>query len=96
MLILSFFFFKLANVLEIDLSLVKVCVYNASVELYMESSLSCNMILYSSGLLCVCVFLQNAVSMYCRLGFAHKKGQVINLDNLHPSWKNVPSVNRLK
>ncbi|KAM7122239.1 protein FAM91A1 isoform 2-T2 [Ciconia maguari] len=52
---------ELANVLEIDLSLVK-----------------------------------NAVSMYCRLGFAHKKGQVINLDNLHPSWKNVPSVNKLK
>lgn len=52
---------ELANVLEIDLSLVK-----------------------------------NAVSMYCRLGFAHKKGQVINLDQLHSSWKNVPSVNRLK
>uniref|UniRef100_A0A8C6CQ25 Family with sequence similarity 91 member A1 n=1 Tax=Moschus moschiferus TaxID=68415 RepID=A0A8C6CQ25_MOSMO len=51
---------ELANVLEIDLSLVK-----------------------------------NAVSMYCRLGFAHKKGQVINLDQLHSSWKNVPSVNRL-
>ncbi|KAK1332109.1 hypothetical protein QTO34_007795 [Cnephaeus nilssonii] len=52
---------ELANVLEIDLSLVK-----------------------------------NAVSMYCRLGFAHKKGQVINLDQLHSSWKNVPSINRLK
>ncbi|KAL7984082.1 hypothetical protein Chor_002652 [Crotalus horridus] len=52
---------ELANVLEIDLSLVK-----------------------------------NAVSMYCRLGFAHKKGQVINLDNLHSSWRNVPSINRLK
>uniref|UniRef100_A0A8C0E093 Family with sequence similarity 91 member A1 n=1 Tax=Balaenoptera musculus TaxID=9771 RepID=A0A8C0E093_BALMU len=52
---------ELANVLEIDLSLVK-----------------------------------NAVSMYCRLGFAHKKGQVINLDQLHSSWKNVPSVNKLK
>uniref|UniRef100_A0A670Y327 Family with sequence similarity 91 member A1 n=1 Tax=Pseudonaja textilis TaxID=8673 RepID=A0A670Y327_PSETE len=52
---------ELANVLEIDLSLVK-----------------------------------NAVSMYCRLGFAHKKGQVINLDNLHLSWRNVPSINRLK
>ncbi|KAH0617457.1 hypothetical protein JD844_015708 [Phrynosoma platyrhinos] len=51
---------ELANVLEIDLSLVK-----------------------------------NAVSMYCRLGFAHKKGQVINLDNLHSSWRNVPSINRL-
>nr|XP_033789365.1 protein FAM91A1 isoform X2 [Geotrypetes seraphini] len=52
---------ELANVLEIDLSLVK-----------------------------------NAVSMYSRLGFAHKKGQVINPDQLHPSWRNVPSVNRLK
>ncbi|XP_039709749.1 protein FAM91A1 isoform X2 [Pteropus medius] len=52
---------ELANVLEIDLSLVK-----------------------------------NAVSMYCRLGFAHKKGQVINLDQLHSSWRNVPSINRLK
>ncbi|KAG8570180.1 hypothetical protein GDO81_011132 [Engystomops pustulosus] len=52
---------ELANVLEIDLSLVK-----------------------------------NAVSMYCRLGFAIKKGQVINPDQLHPSWRNVPSVNRLK
>ncbi|KAM9095925.1 protein FAM91A1 isoform X1 [Antechinus flavipes] len=52
---------ELANVLEIDLSLVK-----------------------------------NAVSMYCRLGFAHKKGQVINMDQLHSSWRNVPSVNRLK
>ncbi|KAM4704819.1 protein FAM91A1 [Rhinophrynus dorsalis] len=52
---------ELANVLEIDLSLVK-----------------------------------NAVSMYCRLGFALKKGQVINPDQLHPSWRNVPSLNRLK
>lgn len=41
-------------------------------------------------------FFQNAVSMYCRLGFAHKKGQVINLDQLHSSWRNVPSINRLK
>ncbi|XP_043922525.1 protein FAM91A1 [Protopterus annectens] len=52
---------ELANVLEIDLSLVK-----------------------------------NAVSLYCRLGFAHKKGQIINLDQFHPTWKNVPSVNKLK
>lgn len=52
---------ELANVLEIDLSLVK-----------------------------------NAVSMYCRLGFAHKKGQVMNLENLHSSWRNIPSINRLK
>ncbi|KAG7270205.1 LOW QUALITY PROTEIN: hypothetical protein CRUP_035937 [Coryphaenoides rupestris] len=46
---------ELANVLEIDLGLVK-----------------------------------NAVSMYCRLGFAIKKGHV------HPTWKSAPSVNRLK
>lgn len=69
---------------------------DASVELDVESSVSCSLVSHSSSLLRVCVFLQNAVSMYCRLGFAHKKGQVINLDNLHPSWKNVPSVNRLK
>ncbi|CAH2285875.1 Hypothetical predicted protein [Pelobates cultripes] len=52
---------ELANVLEIDLSLVK-----------------------------------NAVSMYCRLGFAFKKGQVINPDQLHQSWRNVASLNKLK
>ncbi|RXN26114.1 FAM91A1 isoform X2 [Labeo rohita] len=52
---------ELANVLEIDLGLVK-----------------------------------NAVSMYCRLGFAIKKGQVISPDQLHPSWRSAPSVNRLK
>uniref|UniRef100_A0A3B5MYD7 Family with sequence similarity 91 member A1 n=1 Tax=Xiphophorus couchianus TaxID=32473 RepID=A0A3B5MYD7_9TELE len=52
---------ELANVLEIDLDLVK-----------------------------------NAVSMYCRLGFAVKKGQVFSSEQLHPSWKNAPSVNRLK
>uniref|UniRef100_A0A8B9RBL4 Protein FAM91A1 n=1 Tax=Astyanax mexicanus TaxID=7994 RepID=A0A8B9RBL4_ASTMX len=51
---------ELANVLEIDLGLVK-----------------------------------NAVSMYCRLGFAIKKGQVISPDQLHPSWKSAPSVNKL-
>ncbi|XP_040044565.1 protein FAM91A1 isoform X1 [Gasterosteus aculeatus] len=52
---------ELANVLEIDLGLVK-----------------------------------NAVSMYCRLGFAVKKGPVISAEQLHPSWKNAPSLNRLK
>uniref|UniRef100_A0A8C9WL64 Family with sequence similarity 91 member A1 n=1 Tax=Scleropages formosus TaxID=113540 RepID=A0A8C9WL64_SCLFO len=52
---------ELANVLEIDLGLVK-----------------------------------NAVSMYCRLGFAVKKGQVISQDQLHPSWRSAPCVNRLK
>uniref|UniRef100_A0A672F749 Family with sequence similarity 91 member A1 n=1 Tax=Salarias fasciatus TaxID=181472 RepID=A0A672F749_SALFA len=44
---------SLANVLEIDLDLVK-----------------------------------NAVSMYCRLGFAVKKGQVFGSEQLHPTWKN--------
>lgn len=49
----------------------------------------------------VCFFVdlfpnQNAVSMYCRLGFAVKKGQVISSEQLHPTWKNAPSVNRLK
>ncbi|XP_033109586.1 protein FAM91A1-like [Anneissia japonica] len=42
---------ELANVLEIDLRLVK-----------------------------------NAVSMYCRLGFAKKKGKETDPDSLHPSW----------
>lgn len=42
------------------------------------------------------LFYQNAVSMYCRLGFAVKKGQVFSSDQLHPTWKNAPSVNRLK
>uniref|UniRef100_A0A3Q2DH14 Family with sequence similarity 91 member A1 n=1 Tax=Cyprinodon variegatus TaxID=28743 RepID=A0A3Q2DH14_CYPVA len=41
-------------------------------------------------------FHQNAVSMYCRLGFAVKKGPVFSSEQLHPSWKNAPSVNRLK
>lgn len=42
------------------------------------------------------VLQQNAVSMYCRLGFAVKKGQVFSSEQLHPTWKNAPSVNRLK
>lgn len=42
------------------------------------------------------VLYQNAVSMYCRLGFAVKKGPVISAEQLHPSWKNAPSLNRLK
>uniref|UniRef100_A0A4W6CLZ6 Family with sequence similarity 91 member A1 n=1 Tax=Lates calcarifer TaxID=8187 RepID=A0A4W6CLZ6_LATCA len=40
--------------------------------------------------------VKNAVSMYCRLGFAVKKGQVFSSEQLHPTWKNAPSVNRLK
>ncbi|XP_019751524.1 protein FAM91A1 isoform X1 [Hippocampus comes] len=40
--------------------------------------------------------VKNAVSMYCRLGFALKKGQVISSEQLHATWKNAPSLNRLK
>lgn len=36
-----------------------------------------------------CVFYQMAVSMYCRLGFAKKKGTDTTDDELHPSWKDV-------
>ena len=39
--------------------------------------------------------VKNDVSMYCWLGFAHKR-QVINLDQLHSSWWNVPCVNKFK
>uniref|UniRef100_A0AAZ3PLZ1 FAM91A1 n=1 Tax=Oncorhynchus tshawytscha TaxID=74940 RepID=A0AAZ3PLZ1_ONCTS len=39
---------------------------------------------------------QNAVSMYCRLGFALKKGSSFSAEQLHPTWKTAPSVNRLK
>uniref|UniRef100_A0A8C4R029 Family with sequence similarity 91 member A1 n=2 Tax=Eptatretus burgeri TaxID=7764 RepID=A0A8C4R029_EPTBU len=52
---------ELANVLEIELSLVK-----------------------------------NAVSLYCRLGIAHKKGNQLNVESLHLSWMDAPLVNRLK
>uniref|UniRef100_A0AAZ3RC00 FAM91A1 n=1 Tax=Oncorhynchus tshawytscha TaxID=74940 RepID=A0AAZ3RC00_ONCTS len=38
----------------------------------------------------------NAVSMYCRLGFALKKGSSFSSEQLHPTWKTAPSVNRLK
>uniref|UniRef100_A0AAZ3RFV8 FAM91A1 n=1 Tax=Oncorhynchus tshawytscha TaxID=74940 RepID=A0AAZ3RFV8_ONCTS len=37
----------------------------------------------------------NAVSMYCRLGFALKKGSSFSSEQLHPTWKTAPSVNRL-
>uniref|UniRef100_A0A8C5B4G8 Family with sequence similarity 91 member A1 n=1 Tax=Gadus morhua TaxID=8049 RepID=A0A8C5B4G8_GADMO len=40
--------------------------------------------------------VKNAVSMYCRLGFAIKKGQAFSSDQLHLTWKSAPSVNRLK
>ncbi|GAB1599980.1 protein FAM91A1-like [Argonauta hians] len=31
--------------------------------------------------------VKNAVSMFCRLGFAHKKMSDLNLDDLHTSWR---------
>ncbi|KAI1308996.1 Protein FAM91A1 [Halotydeus destructor] len=31
--------------------------------------------------------VKNAVSMYCRLGFAYKKGLDLNSDDHHPSWR---------
>uniref|UniRef100_A0A4W5JN13 Uncharacterized protein n=1 Tax=Hucho hucho TaxID=62062 RepID=A0A4W5JN13_9TELE len=34
--------------------------------------------------------------MYCRLGFALKKGGSFSSEQLHPTWKTAPSVNRLK
>ncbi|KAK6328020.1 hypothetical protein J4Q44_G00036660 [Coregonus suidteri] len=39
---------------------------------------------------------ENAVSMYCRLGFDLKKGGSFSSEQLHPTWKSAPSVNRLK
>ncbi|CAL1270776.1 unnamed protein product [Larinioides sclopetarius] len=38
--------------------------------------------------------VKNAVSMYCRLGFARKKGQD-DLPNLHPSWQKQSSSKSL-
>lgn len=58
----------------------------------------CTIGVKNASLICMffSVLSQNAVSMYCRLGFAIKKGHVISPDQLHPSWKSAPSVNRLK
>lgn len=36
--------------------------------------------------------VKNAVSMFCRLGFAKKKGCDANFDNLHESWKNIEQM----
>ncbi len=33
--------------------------------------------------------VKNAVSVYCRLGFARKKNAELEPGTLHPSWKNV-------
>jgi len=34
-------------------------------------------------------WLQMAVSMYCRLGFARKKGADNSEEDLHPTWAKV-------
>ena len=33
--------------------------------------------------------VKNAVSVYCRLGFARRKGDALPEEELHPSWRNV-------
>ena len=33
--------------------------------------------------------VKDAVSLYCRLGFAKKKNSELDSDSLHPSWYNV-------
>lgn len=39
--------------------------------------------------------LQNAVSMYCRLGFAKKKGaEVVNTDDIHSSWGGLTQMSK--
>lgn len=39
--------------------------------------------------------IQSAVSMYCRLGFAKKKGaENVNTEELHPSWREIQPANK--
>nr|CAD7455305.1 unnamed protein product [Timema tahoe] len=38
--------------------------------------------------------VKNAVSLYCRLGFARKKNQDSELTDLHPSWRNSSNAAR--
>ncbi|XP_033644653.1 protein FAM91A1-like, partial [Asterias rubens] len=40
--------------------------------------------------------VKNAVSMYCRLGFAKRKGQDLDPEALHPSWQDAPQFNSKK
>jgi len=45
---------------------------------------------------CFVVLLQNAVSVFCRLGFAKKKppsAESGNSDAVHDSWRNVEQQN---
>ena len=95
-----FFSLQLANVLQIDLQLVKVrfccevkimflcflfifCLLQMKEKkTYTKKSLSCGLITSLS----FCIIIQNAVSVYIRLGFAHKKGVEIDETKLHHSW----------
>lgn len=38
--------------------------------------------------------VKNAVSLYCRLGFAKKKAPESDIDELHASWNRSPSLKR--
>ncbi|XP_003729294.2 protein FAM91A1 isoform X1 [Strongylocentrotus purpuratus] len=40
--------------------------------------------------------VKNAVSMYCRLGFARRKGQDLDMEALHPSWQDILQANGTK
>ena len=88
-----FFLLQLANVLQIDLQLVKVrfccevkimflCFLFIFCLLHTKKRLSCGLLTSLS----FCIIVQNAVSVYIRLGFAHKKGVEIDETKLHHSW----------
>ena len=40
--------------------------------------------------------VKNAISMYCRLGFAKRKGQDLDMEALHSSWQDVLQGNGKK
>ncbi|XP_041483997.1 protein FAM91A1-like [Lytechinus variegatus] len=40
--------------------------------------------------------VKNAISMYCRLGFAKRKGQDLDMEALHPSWQDILQANGTK
>lgn len=94
-----FFLLQLANVLQIDLQLVKVrfccevklmflcfvfifCLLQMKEKKNTKKRLSCGLLTSLS----FCIIIQNAVSVYIRLGFAHKKGVEIDETKLHHSW----------
>lgn len=40
--------------------------------------------------------VKNAISMYCRLGFAKRKGQDLDMEALHSSWQDIMHANGTK